>query len=119
MAEPDQHNHQSEGSDPAQPAAPPDQSQPPMPPEGLQGKQYSLSRLETELVATVHRNHQAIFAQLLSHIAQTRFGYPVTDRTLMQLSNDAKTLTLSERPIAPAQGQSPQPTDPGAVRAAE
>lgn len=111
MAEPDhQHDNQPAGNDAAQPAAPQDQ---------LDGKQFSLSRLESELVAMVHRNHQAIFAALLSHIAQSRFAYPVTDRTLMQLSKDAKTLTLSERPLAPGEGQPPQPPEQGAVRAAE
>jgi hypothetical protein len=126
-----EHNHphppQDQPTDPASdPATPQKPSKPEEPataagdtiaPELPAGaKQYSLTRLETQLLQTVFRNQQATFAALLSHIAQSRLAYPVTNNTQLQLSPDATKLTLSELPLVPRQQQPPAG---GAVAQAE
>jgi hypothetical protein len=114
--QPDTHPHNHQQDSPAEPA-PADKTgdKQSFPPDA---KQYSLTHLESQLVTKVFRNQQANFAALLSHIAQSRLGYPVTDRTQMQLSNDAKTIFLFEKPSAPGEGQPPADAG-GAVRTAE
>lgn len=113
-----EHNHPHDNPAPEQ-GHPEPQPQPTSDPAtSPEGKQYSLTHMESELVRTVFRNQQANFAAILSHIAAGRLGYPVTDRTQMQLSNDAKTIILSEAPMDPNQTQSPIPTEDSGVKAA-
>lgn len=80
-----------------------------------QGKTYSLTHQEAQLIKMVQGHTNAIMSMLVTHIASSRLGYPVTDRTNFNLTDDFKSLTIQEMPTMP---RTPGPSESGAVQQA-
>jgi hypothetical protein len=60
-------------------------------------KQYSLSQSQSNLIVFTQQHQQAIIAALLSSMAYEA-GYNVTEYTQFELSNDYRTLKVTELP---------------------
>jgi len=67
-------------------------------------KAFKLPPQKTNLIIYIQQHHQAIMAALLSTTA-SEMGYKVSDHTQLSLSDDYKTLTVSE--LEPNQKESP------------
>ena len=59
-------------------------------------KQFTLKPIETQVLLVEQQLFQSSISNIISMIAVERLGYEVTQNTKFNLSDDLKTLTISE-----------------------
>lgn len=69
---------------------------PKAPPTNPEGKTFDFTAMESQILAGIRENTNAIFASVLSMIAGGRMGYKVTPMTQMKLDPNFTKVTLTE-----------------------
>lgn len=59
-------------------------------------KQFNLTASETQLLALIRNQQQAVLSIVLSYIADTRLAYHVTQRTHFELNGDMTGIKIGE-----------------------